>query len=147
MGMFIMMISLQQIGGNSTIEIPRSSLVEIGDIMYVGYRLYSFVDVVIMDDAVRIKFTELLDLTDDVFLVKMIQSHKNIDTIASCCEMPLFYRQVLDEIHIIMMSSARYHEDAIPVTQHKHSSFRITSVIPQSPKHLGPPTQTASQQY
>lgn len=150
MGMFIMMISLQQIGGNSTIEVPRTSLVEIGDIMYVGYRLYSFVDVVIMDDVVRIKFTELVDLVEDSFLVKMIQSYKNIGTIASCCELPLFYKQVLDEIYIVMMVKARYHQEDITAHHHNSSSFRATSpraTTPQSPKHWGPPTQTVSQQY
>jgi hypothetical protein len=151
MGFFINMISLQQIGGSSTLEISKEAMFQIGDIMFVGYILYSFVDVVVLDDCVRIQFRELLDPVEDSFLVKIIQSCKNNhspeDMIDYCCSLPLFYKQVLDEIHIMMLSVTKdvSLRNTIPSTGlYVTHQRRATS---QSPRCWDPPTQTAFQQY
>lgn len=145
MGMFIMMISLQKIGGNSIIEVPLKTLGVIHDLVYIGYRLYSYVDVKVMGDCVRIHLKDFIDDMDDSFLIQLIHSYKNVDTDISCCETPLFYKQVFDEITVIITGMDRRGVGGYtgPTVR---NPFNLQSTS-QSPKHWGLPTQTASQQY
>ena len=109
LAMFIMMVVLQEEGGNTTFEFCNEIFHNIQDILYTAHMLYEKMDISITPSSVRVSLTNFVNPVSDKCVVKLLCAYKYANTLRACCEVPLFFKQAIDESDIMMrVTTSKY---------------------------------------
>ena len=107
----------------------------IHDILYLAYILYEKIDISITEISVRVKLSNYINPVSDNIIVKLLYAYKHVDAIHTCCEIPLFCKQVLDESNILMKSGMSSHRTTTKqqvILSRSHLDHSIQNVFQQS---------------